>query len=145
MGYYNVGRRSKNWWKSVFSYLIEVCILNAHNLHKFSNQPQVDFLQFSLNLATQLIGTMKKSSRGRTQSVDRTKLLRLDNSKGHLPGVAPRCRCAVCCKVREKRDLTKHEYRHESCIKCSVCEVHLCLNEKRNCYKLYHTELEYLK
>ncbi len=145
MGYYNVGRRSKKWWKRVFSYLIEVCILNAHNLHKFSTQPQVDFLQFRLNLATQLIGTMKKASRGRTQSVDRTKLLRLDSSKGHLPGVAPRRRCVVCCKVREKRDLTKHEYRHESCIKCSVCEVHLCLNEKRNCYKLYHTELEYWK
>ena len=72
--------RSKKWWKRVFSYLIEVCILNAHNFQTFSNQTKVDFLQFHLNLEKQLIGTLKKSSRGRTQSVDHTKLLRLDSS-----------------------------------------------------------------
>ena len=110
-----------------------------------SDNPQVDFLQFRLNLAAQLIGTTKKSSRGRPQSKDYSELIRLDSSKGHLPEVAPRRRCVVCCKIREKRNLTKQEYRHESCIKCNVCEVHLCLNDKRNCYKIYHTELEYWK
>lgn len=34
IGYYNIGRRSKKWWKRVFSYLVEVSILNAFVLHK---------------------------------------------------------------------------------------------------------------
>ena len=55
MGYYNVGRRSRKWWKRVFSYLIEVCLLNAYVLHKFFDEVQADFLQFRLDLAAQLI------------------------------------------------------------------------------------------
>ena len=35
MGYYNVGRRSKKWWKRVFAYLLEVSILNAYVWQKF--------------------------------------------------------------------------------------------------------------
>ena len=30
--YYNVGRRSKKWWKKVFAYGIECCISNAYVL-----------------------------------------------------------------------------------------------------------------
>ena len=37
MGYYNVGRRSKKWWKRNFAYLLEVSILNAYILKKSSN------------------------------------------------------------------------------------------------------------
>ena len=51
MGYYNVGRLSRKWWKRVFSYLIEVCLLNAYVLHKLSDEVQADFLQFRLDLA----------------------------------------------------------------------------------------------
>ena len=122
--------------KGFFSYLIEVCLLNAYVLHKFSDEVQADFLQFRLDLAAQLIGAVRKQARGRPRSIEQTELLRLDSTKGYFPEVAPR---------REQRGLSKHEYRHESCVKCSVCEVHLCLNEKRNCYKIYHTELEYWK
>ena len=117
MGYYNVGRRSRKWWKRVFSYLIEVCLLNAYVLHKFSDEVQADFL---LDLAAQLIGTVQKQARGRPRSIEQTELLRLDSTKGHLPEDPPRRQCVVCCKVREQRGLSKHEYRHESCVKCSV-------------------------
>ena len=30
MSYYNVGRRSRKWWKRIFYYLIEVSFLNAY-------------------------------------------------------------------------------------------------------------------
>ena len=35
IGYYNLGRRSKKWWKRVFAYVIECSILNAFVLLSF--------------------------------------------------------------------------------------------------------------
>ena len=32
ISYYNVGRRSKKWWKRVFSYILEACSQNAYVL-----------------------------------------------------------------------------------------------------------------
>ena len=84
MGYYNVGRRSRKWWKRDFSYLIEVCLLNAYVLHKFSDEVQADFLQFWLDLAVQLIGTVRRQACGRPRSIEQTELLRLDSTKGHF-------------------------------------------------------------
>ena len=44
MGYYNVGRRSKKWWKCVFAYLLEVSIFNAYVLQKFkTGETEKDF------------------------------------------------------------------------------------------------------
>ena len=34
-GYYNSGRRSVKWWKRVFTYIIEVSILNAYVLDAY--------------------------------------------------------------------------------------------------------------
>ena len=34
IGYYNIGRRSRKWWKRVFSYIIEVAALNAYIIQK---------------------------------------------------------------------------------------------------------------
>ena len=33
IGFYNIGRSSKKWWKRVFSHIIECAILNARVLH----------------------------------------------------------------------------------------------------------------
>ena len=50
----------------------------------------------------------------------------------------------LCCsKMRNKLGISRKEYRHVSCIKCIVCDVHLCLNKERNSYQIYHTEVEY--
>ena len=66
VGYYNIDRRSKKWWKKVFSYMIECALLNAYLLEKYAepalNDPSLrgrkkrDFLDFRLDVAEQLIG-----------------------------------------------------------------------------------------
>ena len=64
-GYYNIGRRSKKWWKRVFSYLVECCILNSYVLeshvqaasHQVRGSGKRDFLAFRLDLARQLVGS----------------------------------------------------------------------------------------
>ena len=67
IGCYNLGRRSKKWWKRVFSYIIECSLLNAYILERYA-QPSLhdpslrgrrrqDFLHFRLEVAEQLIGS----------------------------------------------------------------------------------------
>ena len=65
MGYHNVGRRSKKWWKCVFAYLLEVSILNTYVLQNFKmGETEKDFLSFRLALVTQLVGTYRRSHSG---------------------------------------------------------------------------------
>ena len=48
--YYNIGRRSKKWWKRVFSYMIEVATMNGYIIPKDGMPPSEcskhDYLEF---------------------------------------------------------------------------------------------------
>ena len=85
VSYYNIGQRSKKWWKKVFSYVIECALLNAYLLEK-DLEPEVhdpsvrgrrkrDFLDFRLDVAEQLIGShilRLRSVRPRLNTADST-------------------------------------------------------------------------
>ena len=85
MGYYNVGRRSKKWWKPFFSFLLEVSVLNAYILQKSSKTggKEQNYLNFHLGLAVELVE--KRSQGGQPQTFEHRQLLRLDNFQSHFP------------------------------------------------------------
>ena len=64
IGYYNIGKRSRKWWKRSFSYLAESALLNAYILesevfpteHAQVGRNKRDYLSFRVDLAKQLIG-----------------------------------------------------------------------------------------
>ena len=64
IGYYNIGRRSKKWWRRVFAYLVEVAALNAFVLFQYTHTPssRKDYLQFRLRLAEELVGSFSSPS-----------------------------------------------------------------------------------
>ena len=116
IGYYNIGRRSKKWWKRVFSYIIEVSALNAYIVQKDGRPPSEhgkhDYLEFSYALAEELIGSFSSRSRqvGRPRSLEHQQEVRLDS---YLPVVdGPKRQCVVCLKVRKEKGLAKSHYRH---------------------------------
>lgn len=133
-------RRSRKWWKRVFSYLVEVASLNAYVLDK-----QRDYLKFRLALAEELVGSYRGRTRiGHPRSLNQMDVTRLDVSQGHWPELADmKRRCVVCIKVREMRGLTTVENRHESKFRCSSCNVHLCISKEREYFKKYHTLTRY--
>ena len=145
ISYYNVGRRSKKWWKRVFSYILEACSQNAYVLKIYGQANKKvknpSFLDFRLELAAELIGNYKGRSRiGRPRSQSPADI-RLDNNKQHLPIIADKhVECVVCNKIRSTTGASRSCLRHESQVRCSTCEVALCLNKKRNCYFKYHTQ-----
>ena len=65
VSYYNVGRKSKKWWRRIFFYCVEVCILNSFCMekmvrpteHQQRGRKKRDMLSFRLDLARELIGT----------------------------------------------------------------------------------------
>ena len=119
MGYYNIRRRSRKWWKRVFGYVVEVAALNAYVIQKDGYLPaerkKHDYLEFRVALAEEHLPTIDGSSR----------------------------MCVVCSKVREVKKLKRSEYRHETQIKCGVCDVNLCVTKDRNCFVKYHTCVRY--
>ena len=140
--YYNVGRRSRKWWKRIFFYLLECAILNAYILDRFvhpQEHAQVgrskrDILEFREDLVDQLIGNF--CSRQRVGRPLNAELDRLQPSLCHFPEFTKqRGRCVVC--------LAK-DMRHETRAKCGHCSVRLCCSCVRNCFKLYHTKTDYV-
>ena len=99
VGYYNIGWRSKKWWKKVFSYIIECALLNAYLLEKdlepelhnpsMRGRKKRDYLGFRLDVAEQLIGShtlrLQSGRPSRLDTADSTKTPRLDTSLWHYP------------------------------------------------------------
>ena len=100
IGYYNIGRRSKKWWKRVFSYLVEVCVLNAYVFYKHAHEhstrnEKFDYLGFRLALVEGLVGSFHSRARVGRPFVDTP--ARLDASLRHLPMWAPtKIWCVLC-------------------------------------------------
>ena len=92
-----------------------------------------DYLKFRIELAIQLIGDYHSSKRaGRKQSEASAQLERLNPTLGLFPVQAEKkLECIVCITKRQKKGLTRKEFRHESIIKCSHCDVHLCVHKDR--------------
>lgn len=148
-GYYNIGRRSKKWWKRVFSYLVECSILNSYVLdshvhasdHLARGHRKRDFLAFRLELAKELVGCYCSRQRlGRPRSVGHECLKRLNISLGHWSKPIKKARrCVVCIATGSKLGVAN---RHETKFVCRCCDVPLCLTE-RDCFFKYHTKVDY--
>ena len=134
MSYYYVGRRSKKWGKRVLSYLLEACSQNAYVLKIYGQAGRTiknpSFLDFRLELAAQLIGSFCGRSRvGRPRSQSPVDV-RLDQNRQHLPIIADKhIQCVVCNKVRSSCGASRSSLQHESQVRCSSCNVALCLNK----------------
>ena len=72
------------------------------------------------------------------QNQDEQNLSEQENSAFHLPLYVPDVkRCDYCNKKGDKIRSNMFKSR----IKCSICQVYLCLNSKRNCFADHHNDL----
>ena len=151
--YYNIGRRSKKWWKRLFGYSIEVSLLNAFVLdasvrpaeHARHGRGNRDFLTFRLEVANELIAGFSSRQRfGRPRSIENAQLDRFNPSLGHWHvHTDTKANCIVCLGVIGRKKLPIVGNRHESRGQCSHCKVHLCVAAGRPCFQRYHTLMDY--
>ena len=129
ISYYNIGRRSKKWWKRVFYYILECAMLNRFLLdgyvrpaeHARSGRAKRDMLEFRLELANELIGSFTSRKRpGRRLSSEHSQFGRLNRTLGHWPVYVKRkSDCVVCAARIVKNKLPRAGNRHESRIRFS--------------------------
>lgn len=153
ISYYNIGRRSKKWWKRVFYYILECALLNSFVLdgyvwpadHARLGRAKRDILEFRLELANELIGSFSSRKRpGRQLSSEHAQMGRMNWTLGHWPEpVERKSDCVVCAGIIVRKKLPRSGNRHESRTQCSHCKVHLCVAPGRNCFKKYHTCVNY--
>lgn len=153
VAYYRTKLRSKKYYMRFFFHFLDMVTVNCWLLYRrdgrsleIPTKKQMDLLDFRTEVAEGLLkckkDTTRKKSRRSSSDVEKkleakkkkgrvaptpAKDIRMD-SVGHWPIPSERQRCKLPgCK-------------NKATIKCSKCEVHLCLNKKSNCYLLFHTQ-----
>ena len=127
--------------------MIECSLLNSliiASLTIYKNSKK-DFLSFRLEVAEGLISSFSlKKKVGHPRSSEYMELERLNSHLGHWPiSSKQKLECVVCCKKRAHLHLTRRDLWHGTRVKCSHCGVHLCIEEDRQCYTKYHTQIQY--
>lgn len=136
---YEIDRKSRKWWHRICWYFLDATVVNSYIIFQQRMSSKITLKQFRLSVAAGLIGASPKtSSRGRKSQtkINKNKYktlvpleIRFDKC-AHMPARGTSLRCAYCSTRKEP---------HRTCWKCVTCNVGLCLNEKRNCFALYHT------
>ena len=140
---YDILRKTTKYWKTLFFHFIDIAIINSYILFQEwrKRHPDIEALQRSKRYDPRSFREELSRQLGGIQDSDKVPLFRPPapvaeipvNVSYHLPeDTHDRRDCKVCA-----RTLKKNAYK--SFVKCTTCNVHLCLNKNRNCYKIFHT------
>lgn len=124
---YRIGIHGKKWWSSIFTWMIDVSIQNAWQLHRVAHpeMPQLDFRRELALYYCGHYGVPPKSTGNRKRKIAQRDAsnLRFDNLSHWPKHIAKRRRCAgENCKASGRN----------MCVKCNVG---LCID----CFESYHT------
>ena len=134
--YYNVGRKSKKWWRRIFFYCIDrtVTLFGKKMIHPVEHQSEGekkrDMLSFRLDLAKELIGSYSSWHRfGRCpRSAEHIQLDRLTSSLGHWPiHTGRKGNCVVYLEQIKKKYLPTAGNRHESVFSVNIVKF-ICVS-----------------
>lgn len=141
---YCVDRKSPKWWHRLFWGVLDIAFVNAYVIHglSFEKTTVKDFRRSVAQglMAMKDVGVKKRISRENPDSSGPSKRrkanfstlkdVRLGNRGRHWPKyVQNRGRCEVC-------SMQKTQSKPRTV--CSLCNVYLCLNDKKNCFVDYH-------
>lgn len=124
---YRIGIHGKKWWSCIFTWMIDVAIQNAWQLHRVAHpeMPQLDFRREITLYYCRHYGVPPKSTGNRKRKVaeqDPTNV-RFDKLSHWPRNIAKRRRCAeVTCQSSPSTI-------------CGKCDVGLCIK----CFESYHT------
>lgn len=149
---YRTPLKSKKWYMRLFAYCLDLSVCNAWLCYKrdavaLGETKELSLKDFRLELF-KYASSQKPNIHLRSRSSNRSPpdvilpmsmrghktpgpatTVRFNKTLSHIPVYQKRLTCKLCSRQG-------HIIRTN--FVCQVCKVHLCLNEKRNCFKQYH-------
>jgi len=137
---YNIERKSRKWWHRLFFGLLDIMFVNSYVVYcsLFGKMSVLEYRRSVVQglLTKQTLGKKRPSTqidknvKRRKNQFSLPQDVRTGNRGIHWPTfVKERRRCEVCSsKQIESRPYSK----------CMHCNIHLCINEKKNCFNEYH-------
>ncbi|XP_037046510.1 piggyBac transposable element-derived protein 2-like [Bradysia coprophila] len=124
---YRINIHGKKWWSCIFTWMIDVSIQNAWQLHRVAHpeMPQLDFRREIALYYCRHYGVPPKSTGNRKRKMEKEDYasLRYDNLRHWPRQTAKRRRCALETCQSSIRTM------------CVKCDVGLCVN----CFEPYHS------
>ena len=145
---YEIIRKSKKWWKTLFLHFIDVAIVNSFLRHKAIGG-ELNHKMFRVNLARSLLSASEMQvnpspGQGRPPKSDvRAEHCPVAISNEGLDQKSTKAslgrkNCKLCYDLNEKQMKTPW--------KCSKCLIPLCLQLDRNCFQKWHSaECDHLR
>ena len=136
---YRVTLKTRKWYLHLFFYTLNVMVVNAWILHrdqekrlKTSKKKRYTVLKFVTEVADCFLSVGKTVSQNkRKRSFTPVEDIRHDGI-GHWPiYLSNQQKCRLCMDLRKEKV-------GRTMVKCSKCDVNLCLTHDRNCFYDYH-------
>ena len=132
--YYHVHVKSRKYYKYIFWFVFEVCVLNSFILSHYSpcNLPISSYLSFRLQLARELIGDYCSRKR---HTISKTVIHHhLVVNTPHFP-----------CKAPSKRRCKHFPCKGQTIWYCRTCDMHLCHtgDHTTDCFLKHHAQHNY--
>ena len=144
LGYYRISIRSKKWYHKIMFHVFDLVTVNAWILWWKHNNEHMPLIDFKIAVADALWrgGKTSQRKRGRPSNEIEQQL----NSKrkrgpaANVPQAEVRQDGAHHFPTwRNTRGRCKFpDCNEKTFVACEKCEVTLCLNNNRNCFKLFH-------
>ena len=137
---YQCVRKCVKWYKKLFFYVLDMCIVNSYLWHVELTGTRLTLLDFRLKLVAALLKSSALPAyrrRGRPQSLDSPACLLGRHFSSYVPATEAKersqRRCAVCSSKGNRKD-TQYQ--------CEICSVSLCTVP---CFKNYHTKSDFTR
>lgn len=133
---YQFLRKSKKWYRKMFFWLLEICIINSYLLYKevqlTNNKKPMKHADFRYSLIKELVAekTAEPTPRKRGRQPNGPPEQRLDGKQHFMGRKQKAVRCVVCSKKGQRRETIYY---------CKTCHSNPSLHPDE-CFEQYHTK-----
>ncbi|CAH2086337.1 unnamed protein product [Euphydryas editha] len=148
LGYYRIQIRSKKFYHRIFFHMIDMITVNAWLLYRRGldeTEPHLPLADFKIAVAEGLclVNKPTTSARRGRPSYELEYAIEAKKLRGHvaiMPSIDARLDKIDYLPIWTTRQRCKvPDCNSRSHVECRKCKVSLCLNDKRNCFFLFHT------
>jgi len=130
--YYVSNRKTIKWYRKIFFYVIEACLVNSYILYKMNKNKKMSLLNFQLAIIQGLSNIYLDFNYDINQNF--TEIRQNELQGNHFLERGDYRKDCVICSKKSCRKMTWY--------RCEICRVHL---HETTCFKLYHTKRNHKK